>query len=151
MTATDYVLLKLAFSAVIGCVAILFLIFYKDARPTNGETMSTRGLDEHGLRRKVIKKLNAMPLVVAKKIHGSARGGSGFPDLLVVFGAYRGADLVGRTMIVELKSPKGSGELTALQSHTIDKINETGNTVLVCTSLEEIVEAMEGAGYGREV
>tara|TARA_Y100000310_G_scaffold331890_3_gene406379 strand:+ start:6443 stop:6772 length:330 start_codon:yes stop_codon:yes gene_type:complete len=107
--------------------------------------MAGRGLDEHGLRRKVVGKLNKLPGVVAKKYHPGGYGSSGFPDLMVFF--YRGDELEGGTLLCELKRPDGSGKLTPLQTRTHSLLELVGHDVLVASSLEEILDEMRERGY----
>jgi hypothetical protein len=57
-------------------------------------------------------------------------GKRGFPDLLLV--------RAGRMVLVELKSPKGTGKLSKLQEREIERLRGAGADVYVASSKQDI-------------
>jgi hypothetical protein len=119
----------------------------------------TSQLTEHALSAKLKRTLDKMPGVFAFKIHGGQYQRAGLPDWCVLF---RGRIIrhvagstryiaVSRTLFVELKSPKGRGKLTELQTATHKKIEGVGHDVIVVTSVDEVLAAMKERGYDSEL
>lgn len=111
----------------------------------------TNQMTEHALSAKLRKKLNTMPGVFAFKIHGGSMQAAGLPDWCILFSKYTGDWHTAVTMFVELKSPRGSGMLTKLQSTTHKKMDNAGHPVIVATSVEQVVEQMKVSGYDPEL
>lgn len=116
-------------------------------------TKKTSQLTEHALSKKLKARLDKMPGVFAFKIHGGQYQRAGLPDWCILFSQvtrlrFDGPTIqVPRTLFVELKSPKGRGKLTDLQSMTHLKINKIGHKVIVAKSVDEVIEAMEQMGH----
>lgn len=116
-------------------------------------------LTEHALSRKLKARLDKMPGVFAFKIHGGQYQKAGLPDWCITFvGLYgnrlepRGSDFrSGKTLFVELKSPKGNGKLTELQEATHKRLVASGGEVVVATSVDQVIQSMENMGYGAKL
>ena len=72
--------------------------------------------------------------ILAYKVEAAGR--SGFPDVLLV-----GAG--GVIVFVELKSPRGTGRLSALQLRTINELDRQGADVYVCDSKESFTQVLD--------
>ena len=68
-----------------------------------------------------------------RKWHQGPYAGAGMPDL------YALKD--GHSIHIEVKAP--GGKLTALQEHTIKKIQDHGGIVIVVTSVDEVKKAIQ--------
>ncbi len=62
-------------------------------------------------------------------------GRRGFPDVMLIKGA--------KIVFVELKSPSGTGRLSALQTHRIAELRELGATVLVVDSFAGVDDVIK--------
>ena len=72
-------------------------------------------------------KVRGFPIFIAKM---EAVGQRGFPDLLIV--------CAGKSLYLELKSPKGTGVLSPLQERMHRDLREAGAWVEVASSMEAI-------------
>lgn len=89
--------------------------------------MSTGMITEKTFQKTVMAKFKKSGAWVAKI---EAVGQRGFPDLLVIY--------AGRSLYLELKSPKGTGKLSPLQERMQQDLREAGAWVEVASSMETI-------------
>lgn len=82
---------------------------------------------EKVFQRNVISKCKKLGFFVAKM---EAVGQSGFPDLLIIGN--------GKSLYLELKSPKGTGKLSALQEIMHEEIRAAGGWVEVAQNMETV-------------
>lgn len=73
--------------------------------------------------------------VLCFKWHGSVMGQTGMPDLLAI--------VDGRAIWLEVKT--ATGDTTKLQVHMLAKMREAGCVAAVVRSVDEALEAIEGA------
>lgn len=88
-------------------------------------------MNEYALQRK-LKKLAEDAGVLFYKME--AKGKRGFPDVLLLAN--------GRSVYIELKSPKGTGKLSALQTRRIEEMKAAGADVRVIDNLEGCIDVI---------
>lgn len=89
-------------------------------------------MTESVLQQQIIKEAKKRG-VLALKVEAVAR--RGLPDLLLIYN--------GRTVHVEVKSPKGTGRLSVLQTRMIDTLRSHGAEVFVVDSLKNSIELLD--------
>lgn len=94
--------------------------------------MPTGMITEKTFQKNVMAKFKKAGGFVAKM---EAVGQCGFPDLLVI--------LRGRSLYLELKSPKGTGKLSPLQERMHLDLREAGAWVEVAQDMETIDSLLE--------
>ena len=82
---------------------------------------------EKVFQKSVISRAKKMGCFVAKM---EAVGQAGFPDLLIIS--------QGKSLYLELKSPKGTGKLSALQEIMHEEIRAAGGWVEVAQDMETV-------------
>ena len=88
---------------------------------------------EKKLQEKITKYCKKINNVLCYKF--SSPSHRGVPDLIII--------ARGRTIYIELKSPKGTGRLSPLQVVTIKKMREHGATVYVIKDYDEAIRIID--------
>jgi hypothetical protein len=91
-----------------------------------------QSITEKSFQKTVILRAKRLGCFVAKM---EAVGQAGFPDLLLI---YRG-----RSLYLELKSPKGTGKLSALQVHMHEQLRAAGAWVEVAQDMYRVEELLK--------
>jgi hypothetical protein len=89
-------------------------------------------ITEKSFQKSVILLAKRLGCFVAKM---EAVGQAGFPDLLVIFN--------GKSLYLELKSPKGTGKLSALQIHMHEQLRKAGAWVEVAQDMKRVEELLK--------
>lgn len=87
---------------------------------------------EKVFQRNVISRCKKLGCFVAKM---EAVGQAGFPDLLIIY--------QGKSLYLELKSPKGTGKLSALQELMHKELRAAGAWVEVAQDIETVERLLE--------
>lgn len=88
------------------------------------------------------------------KIHGGPTMEAGTPDLLacipvVPCGQHNRENVIGLFVGIETKMPEKRANVSTIQSYRHDQIRAAGGVVIVATSVQEAVHALEALGMER--
>lgn len=104
---------------------------------------------EGTISKAIVAKLRTIPCCSARKTHGSASGGAGWPDIVAV--------VDGHALMLEVKRPGGKGA-TELQCQELQRWYDAGAVCAVVRSVDEVMRLVElmrsqplGPGMARAV
>jgi hypothetical protein len=87
------------------------------------------------------------------KFHGGPMTEAGTPDILACIPVFHDCDKEfgtrGLFVGIETKMPDKRANVSIIQQHRHDQIRKAGGVVLVATSVQEAVQALEALGWDR--
>lgn len=89
-------------------------------------------MKESSITASILKWIDALPHGKALKIHGSAMGGKGHPDII--------ACILGRLVAIEVKQP--GKRPTQLQAYVLEQWRKAGAIAISATTLDDVKDAV---------